>query len=138
MSEQLFEKLTDLVEDDEQLNQIESLCVECGENGTTKLLLTQIPHFKQVVVISFECPHCGNTNNELQDAQRIEEKAVRYEVKCTSQKVYTFTMFCLIIKLIVLSFSGFDATSGEDSVGSHTNTRNRFRSDQTISTYHYH
>ena len=26
--------------------EIESLCINCGENGITKLLLTRIPHYK--------------------------------------------------------------------------------------------
>lgn len=28
--------------------------------GETTMMLTKIPHFREVVVCSFECPHCGN------------------------------------------------------------------------------
>lgn len=28
--------------------------------GTTTMVLTKIPHFREVVVCSFECDHCGN------------------------------------------------------------------------------
>lgn len=38
---------------------IESLCMECHEQGITRLLLTYIPYFKEVIVISFRCEHCG-------------------------------------------------------------------------------
>ena len=28
--------------------------------GETRMLMTKIPHFREVMVCSFECPHCGN------------------------------------------------------------------------------
>ena len=27
--------------------------------GTTSILRTSIPHFRDVVIMAFECPHCG-------------------------------------------------------------------------------
>jgi zinc finger protein len=87
MSDKVFTPLTDCCETNEDVTEIESLCLECRQNGTTRLLLTEIPFFKQVVIMSFECNHCGNRNNELQPAQRIEEKGVRFVVKCNSNKV---------------------------------------------------
>jgi zinc finger protein len=86
MSDKVFTPLTDCCETNEDVTEIESLCLECRQNGTTRLLLTEIPFFKQVVIMSFECNHCGNRNNELQPAQRIEEKGVRFVVKCNSNK----------------------------------------------------
>ena len=40
-------------------DQIESLCVECHEQGMTRILLTYIPYFNEVIVVSFRCEHCG-------------------------------------------------------------------------------
>lgn len=60
-----------------ETTEIESLCVNCGENGITKLLLTKIPFYKEVVLMSFECAKCGFNNNEIQSAGKIEEKGVR-------------------------------------------------------------
>ena len=34
---------------------MESLCTSCGDNGKTTMLLTNIPFFKEVIVISFYC-----------------------------------------------------------------------------------
>ena len=42
---------------------IESLCVECGKNGETLLMLTKIPFFKEIMIGSFSCQECGNRNN---------------------------------------------------------------------------
>ncbi|KAK2573836.1 Zinc finger protein ZPR1 [Acropora cervicornis] len=56
---------------------IESLCVSCEENGTTRLLLTRIPFFREVVISSFDCPHCGYSNNEVQSAGRIQDNGCK-------------------------------------------------------------
>ncbi|KAI1287485.1 Zinc finger protein ZPR1 [Halotydeus destructor] len=88
MSEPLFRTIEDEVEDDSgpQVSEMESLCLNCREDGITKMLFTRIPFFREVVIMSFECPHCHWKNNELQPASRIQEKGVRYSLKCKSIK----------------------------------------------------
>ncbi|KAI9032730.1 ZPR1 zinc-finger domain-containing protein [Phycomyces nitens] len=54
--------------------EIESMCMRCHENGTTRMLFTKIPHFKEIIIMAFECPHCGFRNNELQSAGSFSEK----------------------------------------------------------------
>jgi zinc finger protein len=61
--------------------EIESLCMNCHENGTTKLLLTRIPFFREVVIMSFSCPHCGLQNNEIQSAGQIQETGAKYALR---------------------------------------------------------
>ncbi|XP_043479955.1 zinc finger protein ZPR1 [Leptopilina heterotoma] len=56
---------------------IESLCMNCGKNGVTKLLLTKIPYYKDIVISSFACEHCGYQNNEIQNAGKITEKGIK-------------------------------------------------------------
>ncbi|KAF9245336.1 zf-ZPR1-domain-containing protein [Melanogaster broomeanus] len=68
-------------QEDGPLEEIESLCVRCGEQGTTRMLLTSIPYFKEVIVMSFRCDHCGATNNEIQSAGKIREHGVSYTLK---------------------------------------------------------
>ncbi|KAJ1901419.1 nucleolar zinc-finger protein [Kickxella alabastrina] len=65
--------------------EIESLCMRCEENGSTKIMLTRIPHFKSIIILSFECPHCGFKNNEVQSGESIQEKGQRYELRCTTR-----------------------------------------------------
>lgn len=65
---------------------IESFCVSCEEQGTTRLLLTRIPFFKEVVVSSFDCPHCGYSNNEVQSAGRIQDKGCTITLSIQSEK----------------------------------------------------
>ena len=59
-----------------------SLCMECGENGSTTFLPTVIPHFKRVVVSSFRCDECGHRNTECMIAD-YGEKGCRYVLKAT-------------------------------------------------------
>lgn len=40
------------------------------------MLLTSIPYFRQVIVMSFRCEHCGATNNETQTADAIRGSPV--------------------------------------------------------------
>lgn len=87
---QLFPTLSSQVEtpsDENTLNELESYCTRCGENGLTRMLLINIPFFKEVVLMSFKCPHCGESNNDLQSAQTIGEKGIQFVIKCQSEKV---------------------------------------------------
>lgn len=63
------------------VQEIDSLCMQCGETGTTRLLLTVIPYFREVVVMSFACEHCGLRNSEVQPAAEIQERGVHYTLK---------------------------------------------------------
>lgn len=63
------------------VQEIESLCMNCHGNGTTRLLLTSIPYFREVVIMSFECPHCGFKNSEIQPASTIQELGSKYQLK---------------------------------------------------------
>ncbi|XP_006823818.1 zinc finger protein ZPR1-like [Saccoglossus kowalevskii] len=71
---------------DQEVSEIESLCMNCEQQGTTKLLLTKIPLYKDVVIMSFECPHCHYSNNELQPAGKIQNKGCNYVFRITNIK----------------------------------------------------
>ncbi|XP_067288848.1 zinc finger protein ZPR1 [Pseudorasbora parva] len=65
-------------DEDHQPTVIESLCMNCYKNGSTRLLLTKIPFFKEIIISSFTCPHCNWTNTEIQSAGRIQEQGIQY------------------------------------------------------------
>lgn len=52
--------------------------------GTTRLLLTQIPYFREIILMSFSCDHCGLQNNEIQAAGTFQLKGSYYELRLTS------------------------------------------------------
>ncbi|XP_053222271.1 zinc finger protein ZPR1 isoform X2 [Podarcis raffonei] len=81
----LFRPLS--AEDEEQLPaEIESLCMACHSNGVTRLLLTRIPFFKEIIVSSFACSRCGSTNSEIQSAGRIQDQGVCYMLTVRSKQ----------------------------------------------------
>jgi zinc finger protein len=52
--------------------EIESMCPGCKENGTTKIMSINIPFYRQVIVMSFACEHCGLRNNNLQSGEQAQ------------------------------------------------------------------
>ncbi|KAI4137809.1 MAG: hypothetical protein L6R39_007087, partial [Caloplaca ligustica] len=63
---------------------IQSMCMNCEENGETRLLLTKIPYFREIILMSFSCPHCGFSNTEIQSAGQIQERGAKYSLKVTA------------------------------------------------------
>lgn len=55
--------------------------------GMTRLLLTKIPFFKEIILSSFECEHCGYQDNSIQSAGRIQDKGVKFTLKVRNQTV---------------------------------------------------
>ena len=47
----------------------------------TRLLLTKIPFFREVILMSFYCEHCRFKNNEIQPAGEIQEQGAKYIFK---------------------------------------------------------
>ncbi|KIW06769.1 uncharacterized protein PV09_02457 [Verruconis gallopava] len=68
------------------VDEIESLCMNCHEDGITKLLLTRIPFFREIIIMSFECPHCGLRNSEVQPAGEIQQQGHKYIFKPDTQE----------------------------------------------------
>ncbi|NWW14292.1 ZPR1 protein, partial [Oreocharis arfaki] len=54
--------------------------------GVTRLLLTRIPFFKEIIVSSFSCDSCSWSNTEIQSAGRIQEQGVCYTLAVTSRQ----------------------------------------------------
>ncbi|TPP51775.1 ZPR1 zinc-finger domain family protein [Leishmania donovani] len=69
-----------------ELNMIESMCPKCQEMGTTRLMITSVPHFKEIIVSSFECQRCGEVNNEVAFGGTFGPKRVRYELQVHSKQ----------------------------------------------------
>ena len=68
------ENTTGLRTTDLGVTEIASLCMNCHEVGETKLLLTSIPFFREVILTSFYCSHCHHRNVEIQSGGKVQEK----------------------------------------------------------------
>ncbi|KAM3923691.1 zinc finger protein ZPR1 [Leptodactylus fuscus] len=73
-------------DEEQQPEEIESLCMNCYQNGMTRLLLTKVPFFKEIIVSSFTCDSCGWSNTEIQSAGRIQEQGVRYSLSVRNKR----------------------------------------------------
>ncbi|KAM7006141.1 zinc finger protein ZPR1 [Tautogolabrus adspersus] len=65
--------------------EIESMCMNCHLNGMTRLLLTKIPFFKEIIVSSFSCDNCNWSDTEIQSAGRIQDQGISYTLTVTSK-----------------------------------------------------
>lgn len=73
-------------DDDWQPTEIESLCMNCYKNGMTRLLLTRIPFFREIIVSSFSCSHCHWSNTEIQSAGQIQDLGICYTLKIKTKQ----------------------------------------------------
>ncbi|GMS79481.1 hypothetical protein PENTCL1PPCAC_1656, partial [Pristionchus entomophagus] len=65
--------------------EIESMCMQCEENGLTRLMCVRIPYYKAVILMSFECEHCGFKNNEIQSGEACQEHGTEIVLKVKEQ-----------------------------------------------------
>ena len=63
------------------IDEMKSMCMSCGEEGLTKIMLHKIPHFRELVISSFNCPHCYERNNDVQFGGEIQLQGCKYELK---------------------------------------------------------
>ena len=68
------------------LDVMESLCINCREQGTTIIKLHKIPFFKELIIASFSCPHCRYTNNEVSFGGEIQIKGSICELTVQTTK----------------------------------------------------
>jgi len=65
---------------------VDSICMSCEESGKTTMLLTTIPFFKEVILISFYCENCGNKNSEIQFGGKLAPEGVKIVFTGTNAK----------------------------------------------------
>jgi zinc finger protein len=85
-TEILFEN----IDGGQQISEIESLCMNCHQQGTTKMLITKIPHFRELVLMSFDCPFCFNSNCQIQPCASIAELGLKIKCEMKTLKVLLF------------------------------------------------
>jgi zinc finger protein len=69
------------------VTEIESFCVNCEKNGITRILMTKIPYFKEIILMAFDCPECGFKSSEVQPGQSLSDHGIHLEVNVVSARV---------------------------------------------------
>jgi len=96
------EKIFVDINPDNPVTEIESFCVNCQKNGITRILLTKIPFFKEIIIMAFDCSECGYRSSEVQPGQSLSEHGIHFELSVSSGKVrqkdilnnYNNSLFC--------------------------------------------
>lgn len=68
------------------VSEIESLCMNCHEKGVTRLLMTKIPFFKEIIIMAFDCPQCGYRSNEIEAATALSDQGITLELTVSTMK----------------------------------------------------
>jgi len=60
-------------------------CPECNERCFTKMKVTEIPFFKEVIIMATDCDKCGAKSNEVKSGGGIEPKGRRIKLRVKSK-----------------------------------------------------
>ena len=71
---------------DAPVTEIESLCMSCHEKGVTRILMTKIPFFKDIIIMAFTCPHCGFRTNEVEPGSALSEHGIHFTLTVSTPK----------------------------------------------------
>jgi hypothetical protein len=96
------------------IDEMKSMCMSCGEEGLTKIMLHKIPHFRELVISSFNCPHCYERNNDVQFGGEIQLQGCKYELKVKiiifKNAICAFRFFIITMRLVCI-FSNTEISS---------------------------
>lgn len=65
----------------DQIYEIPSLCPGCSKDCTINIKKVNIPHFKEVIIMSTVCDHCGYTTREVKTGGAIPENGQRITLR---------------------------------------------------------
>ncbi|EDR29377.1 zinc finger protein zpr1, putative [Entamoeba dispar SAW760] len=72
--------------DKSQVTEVQSLCVNCYKQGTTRLMLTEIPYFRDILLAHFQCPYCHYENTEVEQTSPIQDHGMKFTLKVENIK----------------------------------------------------
>jgi zinc finger protein len=82
------ESMVNNVDDDDivenQVYEFPASCPGCMRNCTTNMKMVNIPHFKQVVLMSTVCDSCGYRSNEVKTGGAVPDKGRRITVRIST------------------------------------------------------
>ncbi|KAL4752034.1 hypothetical protein BDW72DRAFT_77919 [Aspergillus terricola var. indicus] len=116
--EEVFQKPGDLVERDEETGvmQVESLCMNCHENGITRLLLLRVPFFRDIILESFECEHCHFKDNSVKSAGQIQEKGSVYTLDVENEEDMQRQVIRSDVSIFKVESLGIEMPKGESQL----------------------
>lgn len=56
-------------------------CSNCGGEAQTRMCLTNIPHFKEVILMALVCPHCGFKDVEIKGGGAVPDRGTFHTLR---------------------------------------------------------
>lgn len=56
-------------------------CTECGHPGDVRMVMTDIPHFKEVIIMAFRCTACGFKDIEVKGGGGVPPQGTVHELR---------------------------------------------------------
>ena len=57
----------------------------CSKEGETRTVSCEIPFFKEIIIMSFICPHCGYKNADVKIAGEVSKFGKKIILKAKSE-----------------------------------------------------
>jgi zinc finger protein len=71
---------------DDEVYELHSECPACGKPCTVNMKKTNIPHFKEVIIIATVCDHCGYRTSDVKTGGEIPEKGRRITLQVLNKE----------------------------------------------------
>lgn len=73
----------------EEVLKIPTDCPDCGAACLTKMKVTNIPLFKEVIIMATDCEKCGSRTNEVKSGGGVEPKGKKIKLKVKSKEDFS-------------------------------------------------
>lgn len=94
--------------------EMETVCMECSEKGTLRILLFKDVFFPDTVLTSFSCAHCNCRDTQTMEVGEGRGRGV--EIRCTFQSAADLKRYAIVPKGAVITIeSGEKAVSFEQA-----------------------
>jgi len=70
----------------DRISCLPGICHSCNETCETRMVITDLPYFKEVILMCTECSHCGFKDSEVKPGGGISETGRRIELKISELK----------------------------------------------------
>lgn len=63
-----------------------SECFACSRPGFMKMCISYIPHFKEIIIMAFQCDHCGYRQAEVKQGGGVSAKAKKLTLQVKNEE----------------------------------------------------
>lgn len=82
----------------EELAQFPESCYACGSTGILKMVVTTIPHFKEIVLMCFTCDACGYKSVDVKPGGEVCKQGVQFALSVGAERDATVDLSRDVIK----------------------------------------